>query len=71
MLANENLWIKATHGYFQNEDPALHGVTESRVDLAKFPYDISGRNSGIRFYERSHRSEYSGTGARQLSLYDE
>ncbi len=47
MLANENLWIKATHGYFQNEDPALHGVTESRVDLAKFPYDISGRNSGF------------------------
>lgn len=47
MLANENLWIKATHGYFEKNDPALHGVTESKVDLSKFPYDINGRNSGF------------------------
>lgn len=46
MLANENLWIKATRGYFENENPAVHGVTESKVDLAKFPYDIGGKNSG-------------------------
>lgn len=47
MLANENIWIKATHGYFEQDDPAVHGVTESKVDLAKYPYDITGKNSGF------------------------
>lgn len=47
MLASENLWIRASHGYFERNDPAVYGVTESRVDLSKFPYDINGRNSGF------------------------
>ncbi len=46
MLANENLWIRATHGYFENGNPAVHGVTDSKVDLANFPYDVDGRTSG-------------------------
>ncbi len=47
MLLNENFWVRASHGYFTKEDPALHGVKESKVDLAKYPYDINGRNSGF------------------------
>lgn len=47
MLTNENLWIKATHGYFENNNPAVHGVTGSKVDLAKFPYDVDGKTSGF------------------------
>ena len=47
MLANDNLWIKASHGYFEKKDPAVHGVKESKVDLAKYPYDINGKNSGF------------------------
>ena len=47
MLANDNLWIKASHGYFEKKDPAVHGVKESKVDLAKYPYDITGKNSGF------------------------
>ena len=47
MLANENIWIKATDGYFDSKDPAVYGVTKSRTDISSSSVEIDGKNSGF------------------------
>lgn len=46
METKSSFWLTAEHGYFEYHDPALYGVSEKTIDLATFPYDINGRNSG-------------------------
>lgn len=46
MKINENIWVKATHGYFSENDTAIFDIKDTVKEVARLPYGIEGKENG-------------------------